>query len=506
MKKNEKIKIVILTSIIAVLTFIGGLSNREYNFASRIYKVYLNGEELGTIASSDELYNLIDEEQQDIKNVYEVDKVYPPNGFNIEEYDTYNDQVGSAEAIYNKIKDAEDFTIEGVSVKIKFVDEEKPDLIIYVKNEEIFKEALTDVVTAFVNEEDYNDYINNTQEQIKDVGSLIERLYFEETITTKPAFISVKEKIYTDVNELTQYLLFGSDIEQDRYTVKSGDTISSIAEDNKLNPSEFLIANPQYKNEDSILAIGDKVNINLINPLLTLVEDLHTVTDEEQVYEKKVKYDNSKPSSYSEVTTPGVTGIVRITRKVQMVNGEQNQGAEPISQEVIRETIDEVTTKGRKQQNLPPPTGTYVDNGLEWGWPTNRPYVITSDYGYRWGSHHNALDISGTGFGSPIYASQEGVVVEVNRSCPNVGYYKNQCGRTYGNYVIIEHKDGYHTLYAHMTQSITVSVGQTVSRAQVIGYMGSSGSSTGTHLHFGVSRGKPFSAGYSWLNPWSLFR
>ena len=487
MKKKEIFKITFITLMIVALCLIVGINKRRYDYASRIYKVYLNGQELGTIASKEELYNLIDEEQQDIKKTYEVEKVYPPNDFYIEEYNTYDDEVGSVETIYNQIKD-------------------KDDLLIYVKNEDIFKEALIDVVTAFVNEEDYKDYINNTQEQIKDVGSLIEQLYFEETITTKPAFISVKEKIYTDVNELTQYLLFGSDIEQDRYTVKSGDTISSIAEDNKLNPSEFLIANPQYKNKDSILAIGDKVNINLINPILTLIEDLHTVTDEEQVYEKKVKYDNTKPSSYSEITTPGVTGIVRITRKVQMVNGEQNQGAEPISQVVIRETIDEVTTKGRKQPNLPPPTGTYVDNGLEWGWPTNRPYIITSDYGYRWGSHHNAIDISGTGFGSPIYASQEGVVVEVNRTCPNVGYYKNQCGRTYGNYVIIEHKDGYYTLYAHMTQSIAVSVGQTVSRAQIIGYMGSSGSSTGTHLHFGVSKGKPLSASYSWLNPWSLFR
>lgn len=508
MKKSEIVKITLLSIIIGAFLLVVGVTNREYNYANKVYKVYLNGNELGVIANQNELYSLIDEDQQDIKETYDVDKVYPPNGFSIEECNTYTEKVTLSSKIYEEIKNTEDFTIEGYTVKIKFPeDAKKEDIVLYVINKDLFVEALTSVVTAFVEEEKYEAYINNSQTEIKDVGSIIEKLYFEETITLKPSHISVKEKIYTDANELTQYLLFGAKKQQDSYTVKQGDTIKSIAEDNKLNTREFLIANPKYRDENSILAIGEKVNINLINPILTLVEELHTVSDEEQVYEKKIEYDSTKPTSFNEITTPGVTGIVRITRKVQMVNGEQSQGADPISQVVIRETVNEVTTKGGyRPPVLPPITGAYWDNGLEWGWPTNRPYVITTDYSYRSGEFHNALDISGTGYGSPIYAAQEGTVVEVYSGCPNIGYYGNMCGGSYGNHVIIAHNNEVYTMYAHVINNIPVQVGDTVTRGQIIAYMGSSGSSTGTHLHFGVSYNKPHSANYRWINPWSLYR
>lgn len=339
-------------------------------------------------------------------------------------------------------------------------------------------------------------------------------MYFEETITMKPAHISVNNKIYKDPLELTQYLLFGSSKEQSSYTVKAGDTIASISEANKLNPQEFLIANPKYTSENSILGIGDKVNITLIKPVLTLVEDLHVVKDEEQSYDKEVVYDKSKPKTFSEVTQAGVTGIVRITRKIQVVNGEQNQGVDKLSDVTIRETVNEITTKGGTKPSSGHGggggggsiTGGFWETGLDWGWPTNRPYVITSRYEWRWGSFHNALDISGTGFGSPIYAAKDGIVVEMNNNCPNNGYYSSQCGGTYGNYVVIQHENNVYTMYAHMVKNVNVGVGSTVTRGQILGGMGNSGSSTGAHLHFGVSIGVPNQPGSRWINPYSLYK
>ena len=59
-------------------------------------------------------------------------------------------------------------------------------------------------------------------------------------------------------------------------------------------------------------------------------------------------------------------------------------------------------------------------------------------------------------------------------------------------------------MYAHLLNNLEVNVGDHVSRAQVIGYMGSSGSSTGAHLHFGVSRGEPDKG--TWLNPWGFVK
>lgn len=499
MKKKDKINTILITMAIVIL-FIGiGFSERNYNEARKVYQVYLNGNKLGLVADKEELYSLINEEQKDIKESYNVSTVYPPNGFEIKEYQTYDTNIISAKEVYEKIKDEDDFTIEGYTIKIKYSEEEKEDITLYVLKQEIFEESLKNVITAFVDEKSFEEYINNEQEAIEDVGEIIENMYFKETITIKPSHISVKEKIYTDATELTQYLLFGSSKEQTSYKVKLGDTIETISEANELNTKEFLIANPKYKNENSILTVGEKVNITLINPVLTLVESIYSVEDTEQVYDKETVYDSSKPLTFNEVTQTGITGIVRTTKRVEKVNGEQNQGIDKISDITIRETQNEITTKGGYA-----PSGKYYDNGKTWGWPTNRPYVITSGFEWRWGSFHNAIDISGTGMGSPIYASRAGTVIETNSSCDNIGYYSSQCGGSYGNYVVINHNDGYYTMYAHLIQNVPVSVGQQVTRGQIIGYMGSSGSSTGTHLHFGVSRGEPNKG--TWINPWSVFR
>ncbi len=499
MKKIDIIKTVLITSIVGVILLIVGLTSRDFEYAKKVYQVYLNGTKLGIIENKEELYALINEEQKEIKDTYHVQNVYPPNGFVIKELNTYDANITKAKNIYDAIKDKDDFTVEGYTVRIKFDEENKEDLILYVLSEDVFKNALINVITAFVDKEDFYNYIHDTQAPIEELGQIIEEMYFRETITIKPAHISVKEKIYTDEIELTQYLLFGNGDKKEKYTVKKGDTIESIATANSLNTQEFLIANPQFKGENSILTIGDKVDVTLVNPVVTLVQNVHSVSDEEQVYEKEEKYDPTKPYSFEQVTQNGITGIERITKDVEIVNGEQSQGVGKITSVTIREVQNEIVTKGGSR-----PSGSYVDTGGSWGWPTNRPYVITSGYGFRDGSFHNALDISGTGIGSPIYAARDGVVMETEKSCENIGYYRNQCGGTYGNHVIIEHNNGYYTMYAHMLQNVEVNEGDTVRRGQIIGYMGSSGSSTGAHLHFGVSTGYPNKSG-DWLNPWSLF-
>ena len=84
-------------------------------------------------------------------------------------------------------------------------------------------------------------------------------------------------------------------------------------------------------------------------------------------------------------------------------------------------------------------------------------------------------------------AAKAGTVIAVNNSCSH-NYAKNSscgCGGGYGNYVIISHDGTYSTLYGHLS-SAAVSVGQYVEQGQVIGYIGSTGWSTGAHLHFEV--------------------
>ena len=94
--------------------------------------------------------------------------------------------------------------------------------------------------------------------------------------------------------------------------------------------------------------------------------------------------------------------------------------------------------------------------------------------GTRWGSMHRGIDIARPSSRS-ILAADNGVVVSAGWS------------GAYGNRIEIDHNNGYKTLYAHLS-SINVSVGQTVSRGSKIGVMGSTGRSTGVHLHFEVTK------------------
>jgi len=74
----------------------------------------------------------------------------------------------------------------------------------------------------------------------------------------------------------------------------------------------------------------------------------------------------------------------------------------------------------------------------------------------------------------------------VYSACSNAGWYGSMCGGSYGNHVVIQSTTGLTIMYGHLRNNVIVSVGQSVSKGQPIGYMGSSGSSTGTHLHFEI--------------------
>jgi murein DD-endopeptidase MepM/ murein hydrolase activator NlpD len=122
--------------------------------------------------------------------------------------------------------------------------------------------------------------------------------------------------------------------------------------------------------------------------------------------------------------------------------------------------------------------------GYDFKWPVPGNYYVSSGVGARWGTYHKGLDITGDS-GTAICAAEAGTVVTVNNSCTH-NYGKSSscgCGGGYGNFVIIDHGNGFLTLYGHMTKAL-VSVGDTVKQGEQIGTMGTTGYSTGTHLHF----------------------
>lgn len=483
-----------LTYIMAIavsvaIVFFVNFSDRYQLKPNEVYKVYLDGKAIGNIKDKDELEDYINEEQKELKEKYSVKKVYVPEGVDIQKCTTYKKEVMTAKQINNVITEKKPFTIEGYKVTIKSNSEEEKDIVINVLDEKMFDKSIKSVVKAFVSADEFKNYQNDTQPEIKETGTLIEDIYIDQNITVKHGYISTDEEIFTDEKKLTKYLMFGEIKEDQYYTVQEGDTIDTIAYNNKLATEEFLIVNPEFTSSNNILSVGQQVKVGLIDPIVDVVVETHNVLDQESQYKTVQEEDPSMSSGTQKVITEGQNGTDRLTTKIKSVNGETTNVV-IVSSETITPAVDKVVKVGTK---LYAGGGTAPIMSGSWAWPTISQYYISSYFGYRWGKIHEALDIAGSGEGSPIYAAGSGTVVaSVNRG-------------SLGNYVTINHGNGYYTLYAHL-HSRTVAEGQTVQKGQQVGTMGHTGFATGTHLHFGLYRnGLPYKDGIP-TDPMILYR
>ena len=177
-------------------------------------------------------------------------------------------------------------------------------------------------------------------------------------------------------------------------------------------------------------------------------------------------------------------------------NGELNGIDDQISQYYAekaqreREAAARAAAKANQNSNDGSSNGdtTYVvPSGSGYCWPVPGFTALSSTFGEDRGSYgHGAIDISSAGImGATVVAADGGTVVVAENSCSHNWAKSGSCGcgGGYGNYVWIDHGNGKCTIYGHLTKAV-VSAGSTVSKGQVIGYVGSTGWSSGPHLHF----------------------
>lgn len=521
MMKNKWTFSIIFIVILSIASiFVLGFKLTTNKTPTELYTIYLDGEKIGTVKSEKEFNDYINQQEEKLKEKYQVDTVHTPKGVEIKKVITYNEKYDSNEEIYRLLVEQKNFTIKGIIIEIQRekqikgsegqIDESSEEaeveietITINVLNKEIFDESVIQIVKAFVEEEEYQAFMESTQKEIVDTGELIEDIYIKDEITYKEGYISTDEKIFTDTAELTKYLMYGTTEEQDTYIVKEGDTIESVAAANKLNTQEFLIANPEFTSANNLLYESQEVVVGLIDPLISVVVEKHSVQEEVQKFQTEIKYDDELVAGYSYTEREGENGLDKVTRKYQYINGQLADVAMVGSVE-IKPSVSKILVKGEK----------YVPSVADlsyWAWPTKSPYTITTGYEYRWGSFHAAIDIY-VGFNSAIYAANNGTVVKVGTGCIR-GNTKCNGGR--GNYIIISHNiKGYYTQYMHLN-TVSVKEGQTVSRGQKIATMGNTGfvvptpsygssSYAGTHLDFGVWIGMPYQGGYT-ISPYNLY-
>lgn len=295
----------------------------------------------------------------------------------------------------------------------------------------------------------------------------------EDEVVSFTRDIQLREGLFptgsmVEVGELTDLLT--SEVQsRQTYTVQQGDSPIMIANKNGLTYAEFKAMNPGI--EEKCL-IGQETVIAESEPFLGVSVSRTVSYDETIPYETETTNDSSKAQGYAVVTQEGEDGSKYVTARVTYVNGVE-ESRTILSEKVTAQPVTEKITRGTKQNvtyvaSYSPPTygSGSVDGSLIW--PTNRGYISC----YYGSGGHRGMDIAAP-YGTEIYAALPGKVVVS-------GWYYS-----YGKCVVLDHGNGVRTLYAHCS-SLNVAVGQKVGQGEVVGLVGSTGYSTGNHLHFEV--------------------
>ncbi len=235
-----------------------------------------------------------------------------------------------------------------------------------------------------------------------------------------------------------------------RYTVVAGDTVWNIALENNLEPASIQWTNPQIE-VDSHLNIGDTLVIPPIDGAMHRIAPGDTLSVLANRYTSTIDdIVNYEFNGLANAGTPLVAG-----QDLFIPGGIKPP---PLRQAPIQYSFDGPLTTGFQGTGnfRAAVTGTRITQGY---WPG-----------------HRAIDYAGP-FGTPITASDQGVVAHA--------YYGPGLNRGYGNMVVIDHGNGFSTLYAHLA-SVTVKTGDYVRQGQQIGTLGSTGNSTGPHLHLEI--------------------
>jgi murein DD-endopeptidase MepM/ murein hydrolase activator NlpD len=257
------------------------------------------------------------------------------------------------------------------------------------------------------------------------------------------------------------------------YTVETGDSVFAIAKTFGLKPESILWANYDALNDNpDMLSPGMKLIIPPTDGVLYQWKDGDTIEGVAGKFDAKEEDILNWAGNKLDLTNPEID-----PGQMVMVPGGHREFRQWVIPTIPRGAAGVSSSVLGAGACAGPFEGAYGTGSFVW--PAGNHYLSGNDY---W-SGHLALDIA-AGMGASIYAADSGVVVFAG---PAYGGY--------GNMVMIDHGNGYQTLYAHMS-SVGVSCGSSVYQGQYIGLAGSTGHSTGPHLHFEVR----YLGGF--VNPW----
>lgn len=403
-----------------------------------VYEYAYNGRTLGYVKSQDAVTNILEVAGQKLSGENNINIKFKANdNVTMKKVAASGKDVDNADQVLNKLTYMTDVEVDASGVY------EDGKLVAILENESKAKEVLNTVKKHFSEPDDGMKVVS------ADFKKNVEIKAVRVMITSVQSKKAAKESLEN-----------GGELEIE-HIVNEGETLSSLSSDYGVSKSEIFDTKT-----DKVLnnvEAGETVKMNkTVSPVVVKLVESGTMA--ETVPFKTVKQ-NSADLYVGDtfVRQKGVDGRQKITGKLTKENGTITK-RDIKKTEVITKSANEIILVGTKEKPKTAPTGKFA-------YPI-RTYTITSYFGERWGRMHEGIDFAAS-TGTPIYASDGGTVTKAAMTSG------------YGNCVVINHGSGRVTLYGHCSK-ILVSSGDKVYQGQEIALVGSTGRSTGPHLHFEI--------------------
>lgn len=419
-----------------------------------VYRIYINDEVVGLINNKEEYDTFIENHMKELLQQYPDQVIYAPTNVRVEEEVTLLpvDSIDN-QAVLSQVAEKADFK---TSTNVVTIGEQK----FAVKDTAVVESTLMDLMKYYTGTENLAKIMDteNPIQALSETGSQYIGAKVVEPVKVESSYAAPDEVLTAD--QMRRMMLYGQKEPQQTVTFGEDSSLWYIARDYGLTEEELILLNPQVEGLKWGELLGMELDVTPLNPII------HVQTEQEKVnvapisYETEYIDDETMLKGQTKVTQTGQNGEFLTRTKVEYVNGEQTNST-VVEETQLSEPVKEVIIRGTKVVS-----GVGTGN---WVWPTTSRNVTC---GYLCYSGHYAIDISAS-TGQSVYAADNGVVVSASYNA------------AYGNVILINHKNGYYTRYAHLN-SMNVKAGDIVEAGQLIGGAGNTGNSTGTHLHFEI--------------------
>ncbi|WP_337103868.1 M23 family metallopeptidase [Paenibacillus sp. YIM B09110] len=453
-----------------VLLTVAGFSGSQYVKANTVqfYNVYMNGTAVGTVDQTEAVELLIQQETTEMQEANPEIKMVLDTGTITYASESGFKAVAETEATLGKLEGM--FTTHAVGVEVKI----DGKVIGIVKDQQTANDILIRVQSKFApelaasikkkNEVSVLSFNSDSEQKeaeaeakapSKTPGREVTEVGFVEDVIVDEVDIAPEDIMQAE--DVYKLLVQGS-VKPTKYTVEEGDCVGCIAQKFDISPQVIYENNTWIK--DDKLTIGDVLDLTVLQPELTVTTSENLVEIESIEPAVEIQKNASMRLGESKVIKEGVPGSKRLTYKIVKQNGYV-VSEELLSKEVLKEAVASIVMKGTKV--------VLGEGSGNFAMPVTGSR-LSSKFGKRWGRMHTGIDLTGN---KSILASDTGVIEFVGS--------KSGTGKT----IIINHKNGYKTLYGHLS-SYSVKEGAIIEKGQKIGVMGNTGNSTGVHLHFEI--------------------